>query len=55
MAPKGWIKKREKIDDRIQKFAKISKQEAIIEEIDTEEISEHQREEEIYKPEIIEN
>ena len=34
LAPKGWIKKREKINNRIENFEKISKCEAIIEEID---------------------
>merc|ERR1711873_301539 len=33
-APKGWIKKREKINNRIENFDKISNYEATIEEID---------------------
>ena len=53
MAPKGWIKKREKIDERIQNLAKISNQEAVIEEIDTEESPEHERKDESYKPAIV--
>ena len=55
MTPKGWDKKREKVNDRIEKFEKMSKQEATIEEIDNEEISEYKREEGSCKPEIVKN
>ena len=55
LVPKGWIKKREKIDHRIEKFEKMSKQEATIEEIDNEELSEYRREERSYRPEVVRN
>ena len=55
LAPKGWIKKREKINDRIEKFEKISNYEATIEEIDDEENIEQKREEGSCKPEIVKN
>ena len=45
LAPKGWIKKREKINDQIEKFEKILNYEAIIEEIDDNEHMELKNEE----------
>ena len=54
-APKGWDKKREEIDERIQNLVRISKQEAVIEEIDTDERPEHKKEDEDNKPSIIRN
>ena len=52
-APKGWDKKREEIDERIQNLVRISKQEAVIEEIDTDEGPEHKKEEEDNKPPVV--
>ena len=40
-APKGWDKKRNEIDERIQNLVNTSKQEAVIEETDTDEGPEH--------------
>ena len=54
-APRGWVKKREKINDRIEKFERISNYEATIEEIDDNQNMEQTREERGCKPEIIKN
>ena len=55
VAPKGWVKKRGEIDERIQNLAKISKQEAVIEEVDTDESPEHGKKDENNKPAIVKN
>ena len=54
LAPKGWIKKREKINNRIENFDKISIREATIEEIDD---NEHRALNEVgdCKPEVVKN
>ena len=49
--PKGWLKKREKIYNRIEKFDKISIHEATIEEINDREIDEVG----FSKPEVVKN
>ena len=54
LAPKGWLKKREKINNRIENFDKISICEATIEEIDD---NEHIELNEVggCKPEVVKN
>ena len=54
-APKGWDKKRKEIDERIQKLVRLSKQEAGIEEIDTDETSDYKDEDENNRPPITKN
>ena len=54
-APKGWDKKRNEIDERIQNIVNTSKQEAVIEEIDTDEGPDHEKEEEDSKKPVVKN
>ena len=52
LAPKGWLKKREKINNRIENLDKISIHEATIEEInDDREVDEVG----VSKPEVVKN